>query len=258
MRIRNSRILILLIILGCQQNNITPKVDCLQSDLNFVGNITNTECGLNTGKLEINASGGEPPYSYSLAGGNAQESPTFSNLGAGEYQIKVIDNVGCSVENTALVANINGLAVSANSTNSNCGDISGSINVIAVDGKEPYLYQLENNLPQSSAVFVVGPGIYELKVTDANGCEYVFSKQVESNTSFALDIQPIIANTCSTIGCHNGSNSLPNFNNISIVQANASMIKSRTQSGNMPKTGSLTQEEKDFIACWVDDGASDN
>jgi hypothetical protein len=68
-----------------------------------------------------------------------------------------------------------------------------------------------------------------------------------------------MANSCAISGCHDGSvSSLPNFSNLSVIQANASMIKSRTQSGNMPKTGSLTQNQIDLIACWVDDGALDN
>jgi hypothetical protein len=35
-------------------------------------------------------------------------------------------------------------------------------------------------------------------------------------------------------------------------------IKTRTQDGSMPKVGSLTAEEKELIACWVDNGAPEN
>ena len=205
------------------------------------------------------ASTGEPPYSYRIGEGVTQETAKFENLAAGEYKVKVIDNLGCLVEKIALVANNNGLTVSATSTNSNCTSTNGSIKVSASNGVEPYQYQLDNDPPQASPDFAVSPGIYVILITDNNGCEFVLSQLVKSNTSFTTNIQPIIANSCAVNGCHDGSNSsLPNFSSLSVVQANASMIKSRTQSGNMPKTGSLTQNQIDLIACWVDDGALDN
>lgn len=35
-------------------------------------------------------------------------------------------------------------------------------------------------------------------------------------------------------------------------------IRSRTQNWSMPLVGSLTQEEIDAFACWIDDGFLDN
>ena len=258
-----NRILItfsaIILIGSCNQNTVEPPVDCSKSDLAFVVTITDTNCGLSTGVIEVTATAGVPPYSYSLGGGAAQQQPKFDNLGAGEYIIKVTDSQGCTAEMTALVENKNGLSVSVSTTNSDCGATTGTLIINASNGVQPYQYQLDSETPQASPYFIVGPGIYNITVTDVNGCELVLSQQVKSNTSYATDVQLIIANSCNVTGCHDGSNStLPNFSNFSEVQANASMIKSRTQSGNMPKTGSLTQEQKDIIACWVDDGAQDN
>ena len=253
-------LLAMAILAGCQNNNISPPLkDCNQSDLNFTATVTNTDCGLATGMLEVIAIGGEQPYSYSLEGGVAQETALFINLATGEYLVKVMDGFGCSTEKIALVANKSGLSVSVSATNSDCGSANGSINVNADSGVEPYQYQLDNEPPQASPAFVVGPGIYNITITDSNGCEFILSQVVKSNTTYTTHVQPIIVNSCAIIGCHDGSNSsLPNYNNFSEVQAGASMIKSRTQSGNMPKTGSLTQNQIDLIACWVDDGALNN
>lgn len=245
--------------ISCQNNNVEPAVDCSQSDLGLNAMITNTDCGLSTGMIDIAATGGVPPYIYSLDGGVVQESAKFTGLGEGEYNIKVTDSKGCVAEKMVLVGSKNGLSVSVTTTNSDCGNTNGSININASNGVEPYQYQLDSEAPQASPAFVVGPGIYSLTITDNNGCELVMSQQVMANTSYATDVEPIFAISCNVIGCHDGSNSsLPNFSELSVVQANASMIKSLTQSGNMPKTGSLTQEQKDIIACWVDDGALDN
>lgn len=252
-------ILAMVAIAGCQNNSIAPKIDCSQSDLDFTATITDTDCGLETGIIEIIATGGEPPYSYSIDGGATQGTPIFETLVAGEYKVKVSDNIGCINEKMVVVANKNGLTVSAMSKTSDCGVTTGSIKINASNGVEPYQYQLDSQSPQASPDFVVGPGIYIILITDKNGCEFVLSQLVKSNTTYGADILPIMANSCAVNGCHDGSNStLPNFDNFIEVQVNASMIKSRTQSGNMPKTGSLTQNQIDLIACWVDDGALDN
>lgn len=252
-------ILTVVYIASCQFNELESPVDCSQSDLDFAATITNTDCGLSTGIVDIIAVAGDPAYSYSIGEGLTQETGKFENLAAGEYQVIVTDNLGCTSEKMIVVANKNGLTVSATSTISDCGSTNGSINVNASNGVEPYQYQLDSEPPQASPDFVVGPGLYIILITDNNGCEFVLSQIVKSNTLYATDIQPIMSNSCAINGCHDGSNSsLPNFNNLSVVQANASMIRSRTQSRNMPKTGSLTQNQIDLIACWVDDGALDN
>lgn len=258
----NNKLIILLqlmLIGSCQFNNLEKQVDCSVSDLEFTITLTNTDCGTETGSIEFIASKGVPPYTYGINGATTQDTPVFSNLAAGEYNLIVTDNNGCSIENKALIANKNGLSVSATTTDADCGSSNGSISIAVGNGVAPYQYQLNTNPPQSSPDFTAAPGIYTITVTDVNGCEFSISKQVFSTTSYLLDIKPILMGSCIITGCHNGSNSsLPNFSNLSTVQANASMIKSRTQSKNMPKTGSLTQGQIDLLACWVDDGAKDN
>ena len=70
---------------------------------------------------------------------------------------------------------------------------------------------------------------------------------------------PLLALKCAISGCHNGDNGASrNWTVKTNVLANASEIKSRTQSGDMPRTGSLSEEQKALIACWVDDGGLDN
>lgn len=254
-----TTILAIALFAGCNQDTIEPPVDCNKSDLVFTVTITNTDCGLNNGILDIVAEGGKSPYNYSLDGGTSQTSSQFTGLAEGEYAVTVSDNNNCTVESTPIVASNNLLSVSASATNSECSTASGSIIIVAENGVEPYQYQLDDGLPQSSSEFPVGPGSYDITVIDVNGCEVVISQLVMSNTSYATDVQPIIANSCAIFGCHDGSNtSLPNYSNLGEIQVGASMIRSRTQSGNMPKTGSLTPEQIALIACWVDDGALNN
>ena len=65
-------------------------------------------------------------------------------------------------------------------------------------------------------------------------------------------------NNCAVSGCHNGTQ-FPDFRSLSNIQQNKDQIRQRTQTGNMPPNGrSLTQQQIDLIACWIDDGALDN
>ncbi len=244
---------------ACQNNQLTGPVDCSLARIEFTATLVNTDCGQATGSVEIMVTAGEGPFTYSLNGGTVQESALFSGLAAGEYTITVFDKNGCTAENTALVANKNGLEVTVTTTEGDCGVANGALTILATNGVEPYQYQLNDQPVQDTPAFTVAPGTYEIFVTDAIGCEFSLTQRVNSNTSYQADVQPIIMTSCVVFGCHDGSvSNLPNFSNFSEVQANAGEIKSRTQSRNMPRTGSLTQAQIDLIACWVDDGARDN
>ncbi len=57
---------------------------------------TNPSCGLSNGNLLINGiTGGTPPYSYFFNGDTIQVNDSVSNIGAGTFQITVIDGNGC-------------------------------------------------------------------------------------------------------------------------------------------------------------------
>ena len=77
-----------------------------------------------------------------------------------------------------------------------------------------------------------------------------------ADITFATTVKPIIDANC--IQCH-GTNGiypdLTSYNKISLV---AGSIKSEVVSREMPKEGSLTQEQIDAIVCWVDGGALNN
>ena len=77
-----------------------------------------------------------------------------------------------------------------------------------------------------------------------------------ADISFATNVKPIIDANC--IGCHGVGGNSPNLTSYALVSASASSVKGAVVSGRMPQGGSLTQEEIDAIACWVDSGALDN
>lgn len=96
-------------------------------------------------------------------------------------------------------------------------------------------------------------------------CEYnvenddVMIDPCETEVSYSTTIRPLIDSNC--MPCHNGDGNTPfapDLTSYNSVQGIAGLIKDVTQSGRMPKDGTLTESEKDAIKCWVDNGALDN
>ena len=250
---------VLFILSGCLQNSLVEPFDCNMTDLSIQLTVTDTPCGLASGEIDISVTGGLAPYRYSLNGQAPQESPIFTGLAAGDFSVSVTDGNNCNRVEQVSLGNTGGLAVTTMTLPSDCRGETGKIILTATGGLEPYSYQLDNGSPQASNEFTVGAGNFIATTVDANGCSFESNITVLSNTSYQNDVSPIIMASCATTNCHDGtSQSRPNFNDFSIVQANASSIRIRTQNGSMPPNGSLTQEQKDLIACWVDDGTLDN
>ncbi len=252
---------LLIIFTACTSNKIddVPNVDCSVSTLDFTATLTDADCGSNNGKIEIKGAGGETPYKYLIDNGALQSSAIFENLAPGNYKVTITDNVACSTTKDVSVASTSGFSATGSVAASGCKTTNGTFTAAPNGGIEPYAYSLNGGTSQSDATFSnLGAGEYEILITDATGCDFSIVKMIPTGISYNTSVKSIIANSCATTGCHDGSSSQTNFTIFSNVQGKAADIKSRTQSGNMPKDGSLTQAEKDAIACWVEDGALDN
>jgi len=156
-------------------------------------------------------------------------------------------------------ANSANLITSVTSTDAGCKTTNAKIEISAMAGKGNLMYQIDGGVFQSSNSFTgLGAGKYSVVVKDDVDCTSLV-EQVFSGISLETDIMPLLKLECAITGCHNGANgSNRNWLVKDNVLASSGSIKSRTQSGNMPPIGSLTQSQKDIIACWVDDESPDN
>lgn len=79
--------------------------------------------------------------------------------------------------------------------------------------------------------------------------------------SFAAEVNPIIQASCATnISCHGagsttGPGPLLNYSQINSVKT---IIRSEVSSGHMPPGGGLTDNQRNAIICWIDNGAPNN
>jgi len=243
---------------GCQ---ISKDVTVIDND-GFMVSVesTNSNCENADGMINVVVTGSSGVLQYKLDNGNFQQNPLFNNLVSGSYIITVQDESGCEVSLEGMVlANPSTINLSFTTVSAGCGTNNGSIDVMASGGSGNFLYSLNDGSFQSNSIFSdLGRGTYDIKVQDDADCLVTSSASILSGVSYSNLVSPIISNSCAITGCHVSGTGRVNFTIFSNIQANATGIKSRTATGNMPRTGSLTQEEIDLIACWVDDGALDN
>jgi len=245
---------------GCEYEVVPGAVDCAENPVAVsLLSSADSNCGLNDGSIEVQATGGSGSYRYVLGDGDVQNVPLFQGVGAGVYQVTAIDDNNCSATMEVTVRNINGMNINFTTTDAGgCNTSNGSLTVEAFDGTGPYQYRLNNGNYSSGHQFTgLSPGVYDLTVRDATGCEVSQQIRINSGISFAASIAPIIENNCAVSDCHNGSQ-FPDFRVLKNVRDNAAQIKALTGDRTMPQEGSLTQQQIDMIACWVDDGAREN
>ncbi|RME94206.1 MAG: hypothetical protein D6772_14985, partial [Bacteroidetes bacterium] len=146
-----------------------------------------------TGQIELLASGGTPPYTFTWNDGLLSMQSLRSNLGVGSYTVMLTDARGCKSP-TLEVALLpqSDLRVTAALTSPGCVGLSDGRISLTVDGQMPFDFlwstgdtgAVLNNLPV---------GDYGLTVTDARGCATDTVLQLTAPQVFDIDsrvVQP--------------------------------------------------------------------
>ncbi|TPE42586.1 T9SS type B sorting domain-containing protein [Pontibacter mangrovi] len=157
----------------------------------FVATGTDASCGTTNGRIVISdVSGSVSPYTYSVDGITFQNSPEFTGLAEGEYQVTVKDAAGCMNFEAVTIGNTPPITdLKATVSAPTCDQPSGQIKVDeVVGGTAPYTYSIDGtNFTASTTLADVAPGAYTLTVKDASGCTYSIEVQVEEGVSSELD-----------------------------------------------------------------------
>jgi hypothetical protein len=132
-------------------------------NLNVSSNDVNCFGGT-SGSAVVAVSGGNAPYSYSWSNGSTNSSA--NGLAAGTYTIDVTDASGCTSQATVVITEPAELTVSAQSVQN-----SGQATAVVAGGSPQYTY-LWNSIPAQFTQTAINlpSGIYQVQVTDANGC----------------------------------------------------------------------------------------
>lgn len=193
-------------VISAQQGAaIAPAVDSSSitvtvSDFALSNSTTNATCTGGDGSATISATGGSAPYTYNWS--NGVSTATANNLTAGDYYVTVTDNSGCnSVDTVTVGANVIAIAGSTTTTNASCGLSDGSATATASNGTSPYSYNWNPSGQTTQTATNLAAGIYNVTITDANGCEGTLSATVNNPNS------PTAAISASTnVLCNGGTN----------------------------------------------------
>lgn len=167
--------------------------------LSVTGNVTNIPChnGSN-GAIDVSISGGTSPYTYSWADGPTTQDR--NQLVAGSYPVTVTDNNSCTA---SAIFNVlqpgQPLSINGSVINVLCfGLNTGSINITALGGTSPYLYNWGNGITTEDRSTLTA-GTYTVTVTDNQSCTSTATYNLTQPQQFLIDAVP------NAISCFGGT-----------------------------------------------------
>ena len=130
----------------------------------------------------------------------------LNNLSEGTYQLTVTDAAGCT---HSLPVSINALSATSGATDITChGANNGSIDLTISGGAPSYTYEWDNgatgtlnSAPYAISRSSLGPGTYQITVTDANDCTQSLSVSVIQPNALLITVhQPTLLTVELTTG----------------------------------------------------------
>lgn len=156
--------------------------------INTTVNISSASCsGSNNGSISVDVTGGTAPYTYQWS--NGATSASIGNLSAGYYELNVTDSRGCSVKVPAVVENLVTISLTATVEKTSCTGNTGSIDITVSGGAEPYTFTWTGG-STTEDINNLSAGVYNVQVTDANGCSTSRSFVVKENNTLQLSAVP--------------------------------------------------------------------
>ncbi len=165
---------------GCRASATVVIEECdLDFDLTFT---LATNLATPDGGISVHATGGIPPYTYSLGGEVFQDDSLFMNLLPRNYFVVVRDASGCQVTRRVLLGHCYFEFITNTTPASRSGASDGSITVeVDFGGRPPFEYSIDSGTTfQDSGRFEnLSIGLYDIMVRDSAGCIQVSEEQVE-------------------------------------------------------------------------------
>src|ERR1017187_5901086 len=162
-----------------------------QSSVTITMSVTNVSCyGLSDGQIIADTSGGLPPFTYawSPTGGNPL---TASGLPIGQYPITVTDNIGCTRTDTITVTQPPQLFFTSVAAGELCfNTATGIVSTSATGGTPGYSYVWSPTQGNVATASNLVTGIYNITVTDANGCTEMSNATVTEPPQLSIVMSP--------------------------------------------------------------------
>ncbi len=152
----------------------------------------NPTCGLNNGSASINVIGGTAPFTYLWNNGSTDNN--ISSLSPDNYSVTVTDGNSCLAYATVTLVNIAGPSLSTIPVDATCGNSNGGVQLFMSGGTVPFTYSWSNSSTEQN-LNNVSSGVYDVTVTDNNGCTSTTNQSV-GNVNGAIVDYTVIKPTC--------------------------------------------------------------
>jgi hypothetical protein len=192
---------------ACLKNDtieVTSSPDMIINNL-----VYNPSCfGKGNGLIDIQVTGGTPPYKYLWS--NQQTSSSIKNLKSGTYVVTVTDSIFCTATKSVFLSQPDSLKVAITSLkNVTCyGGTDGSVSINASGGNSNYTYYWPNGTIQNGAtgnINNLSSGTYTVTITDLNDCSVMSAITISQPTLIKTNG---IVKDISCFGSNDGSISL--------------------------------------------------
>jgi gliding motility-associated-like protein len=169
--------------------------------------------GQNNGSIDVTISGGVSPYNFQWSNGETTED--INNLIASTYTLTITDLNNCTTTFPGItITEPSLLQLSALTSNTNCGNAVGSIDLSANGGIPSYTF-LWSNGSTLEDISNLSAGVYTVTVTDQNSCT------ASAAYSIAASTQPsVVIDSVKNVLCF-GQNTGAIY--ISVINANGSV-----------------------------------
>lgn len=143
--------------------------------------------GATNGSINLLVNGGTPPYTFNWS--NGAQTQNLSNVASGSYAVIVTDFNGCSKSDTITLANSSALTAVDSIHHLDCyGYADGSITLTVSGGSGTYTYTWSPPISTTNSATGLSGGIYDLTITDSQGCFETFSYEVDEPAELTLSV----------------------------------------------------------------------
>lgn len=184
---------------GCSDNFFIP-VDHSDGPTGANVVIVDASCfGTCDGEATVTGIGGTPPYTYQWVPGGYNTS-NVTGLCAGTYNVQVQDALNCIYTETVTIGSPDEIVVGQTVVNSICGMCTGEVELTPISGAGPFTYDWSPAVPNTDTLATdLCAGVYNITVTDVNGCEEVVTSLVNDIPSASIamtGIDPLCNDSC--------------------------------------------------------------
>jgi guanyl-specific ribonuclease Sa len=231
---------------GCPNDTLVTILNSNGPVFTFIQ--TNADCGSNNGTVTVTATGGTPPYQYSINGGVTYQSNNFfTGLLGGQYILMVKDATSCTNATIVTITSSPSPLITAIPAAATCGNNNGTITAFGSGGTGALLYSINGNTFQVSNFFPnLTPGVYTVTVKDANGCTKTTTVTVDNFPA------PTVTATATSAACNNVNGTITATGNGGLAPLQYSINGVTFQTSNIftgLAAGTYTVTVKDATGC---------